>query len=145
MSPSGNSFLPFVHTERIFTNFNFNFFLRFELEDAELRPDQEPFMVEAIHAAAFANNTLGLPKMCPESNVDAAINRAVLMNFLKSYHTPDRMVLAGVGVDHDQLVEIAQVIIFHSFNVNGNSSTYIINNLLLLKIRILILNLYLNY
>ena len=66
-------------------------------------------MLEAIHAAAFANNTLGLPKMCPETNVDAAINRAVLMNFLKSYHTPDRMVLAGVGVDHDLLVEAAQV------------------------------------
>ena len=95
------------------------FLRRFELEDAELRPDQEPFMVEAIHAAAFANNTLGLPKMCPESNVDAAINRAVLMNFLKSYHTPDRMVLAGVGVDHDQLVEIAQVIVLHSLlNMN---------------------------
>ena len=82
---------------------------RFELEDAELRPDQEPYMVEAIHAAAFANNTLGLPKMCPEGNVDSAINRAILMNFLKSYHTPDRMVLAGVGVDHDKLVEAAQV------------------------------------
>lgn len=82
--------------------------VKFELEDAELRPDQEPFMVEAIHAAAYANNTLGLPKMCPEGNVDAAINRAVLMNFLKSYHTPDRIVLAGVGVDHNKLVEAAQ-------------------------------------
>jgi processing peptidase subunit alpha len=66
-------------------------------------------MLEAIHAAAFANNTLGLPKMCPKANVESAINRPVLMNFLKSYHTPDRMVLAGVGVDHDLLVEAAQV------------------------------------
>ena len=66
-------------------------------------------MVEAIHAAAFANNTLGLPKMCPEGNVDSAINRAILINFLRSYHTPERMVLAGVGVDHDKLVEAAQV------------------------------------
>ena len=26
---------------------------------------QEAFTVEAIHAAAFANNTVGLPKICP--------------------------------------------------------------------------------
>ena len=84
-------------------------FVRFDLEDAELKPDQEPFMLEAIHAAAFASNTLGLPKMCPETNVDSAINRSVLINFIKSYHSPDRMVLAGVGVDHDLLVEVAQV------------------------------------
>ena len=35
--------------------------------------------------------------------------RRTLMTYLKSYHSPDRMVLAGVGVDHDQLVEVAQV------------------------------------
>jgi len=26
---------------------------------------QEAFTVEAIHAAAYANNTVGLPKICP--------------------------------------------------------------------------------
>lgn len=82
--------------------------VRYELEDAQLRPDQEPLLVEAIHAAAFRNNTLGLPKMCPEENIDQ-MSRKTLINYMKNYHSPNRMVLAGVGVDHDQLLEYAQV------------------------------------
>ena len=85
--------------------------IRFELEDIHLRPDQEPLMVEAIHAAAFRGNTIGLPKICPEDNVDV-INRQTLMTYLRNYHSPKRMVVAGVGVDHDQLVELAQVRIY---------------------------------
>lgn len=81
--------------------------IRFELEDIHLRPDQEPLMVEAIHAAAFRGNTIGLPKICPEDNVDV-INKQTLMTYLRNYHSPSRMVVAGVGVDHDQLVELAQ-------------------------------------
>ena len=65
-------------------------------------------MVEAIHAAAFRGNTIGLPKICPEDNVDV-INKQTLMTYLRNYHSPRRMVAAGVGVDHDQLVELAQV------------------------------------
>jgi len=37
-------------------------------------------MLEAIHAAAFSNNTLGLPKMCPSENVDGSINRQVYLS-----------------------------------------------------------------
>ena len=81
--------------------------IRYELEDISLRPDQEPLLVEAIHAAAFKGNTLGLPKICPEENIDS-ISRQTLMSYLRSYHTPDRMVVAGVGVDHDELVEFTQ-------------------------------------
>ena len=83
--------------------------IRYELEDAHMRPDQEPLLLEAIHAAAYRGNSLGLPKMCPEENIES-ISRKTLMTYLKSYHSPDRMVLAGVGIDHDQLVESAQVI-----------------------------------
>ena len=82
--------------------------IRYELEDASLRPDQEPLLLEAIHAAAFKNNTLGLPKMCPEENIDI-ISRKTLMSYLRNYHSPDRMVLAGVGIDHDHLVQVAEV------------------------------------
>merc|ERR1719499_310352 len=80
----------------------------FELEDAAMRPDQEPLMMEAIHKAAFWNNTVGLPKMCPTENVNGAINQATLLNYLSHYYTPQRMVLAGVGVDHDELVSLAE-------------------------------------
>lgn len=45
--------------------------------------------------------------MCPKDNV-AVIDRSMIYTFLKSHFDPSRMVLAGVGVDHDALVECAQ-------------------------------------
>jgi len=81
--------------------------IRYELEDISMRPDQEPLLVEQIHAAAYKHNTLGLPKVCPEENI-GKISRQTLYTYLKAFHRPERMVVAGVGVDHDFLVEAAQ-------------------------------------
>ena len=47
-----------------------------------------------------------------ESNIES-MTRATLMNYLSNYHSPERMVVAGVGVDHEELVETAQVSDFH--------------------------------
>ncbi len=66
--------------------------VEFEIEDIGMRPDQEVLMNEAFHAAAFANNTLGLPKVCPADNIKA-ITREAILNYLSTYHTPDRYVL----------------------------------------------------
>ena len=44
------------------------------------------------------------------------MTRATLINYLSHYHSPERMVVAGVGVDHHELVEVAQVsniIVYH--------------------------------
>lgn len=79
----------------------------FELQDINLRPDQETVLMELIHAAAFRGNTLGLPKLCPEENIDK-MSKELLYNYMKLYHDPSRIVLAGVGVDHDELVELAE-------------------------------------
>lgn len=76
----------------------------FELETLNMRPEQEPILMDRIHAAAYRGNTLGLPKLCPLENADK-IDRDVLMSFLRLHHTPSRMVVAGVGVDHDELVK----------------------------------------
>lgn len=76
----------------------------FELESLQMRPEQEPLLMDMIHAAAYADNTLGLPKLCPEEN-GQKINRQTLLTYLKHHHTPDRMVVAGVGVPHDELVK----------------------------------------
>jgi len=81
--------------------------ISFEIEDAGLNPMQEAFTVEAIHAAAYANNTVGLPKICPDTNIES-MTRATLMNYLSNYHSPDRMVVAGVGVEHEELVDITK-------------------------------------
>jgi processing peptidase subunit alpha len=63
--------------------------------------------MEQIHKSAYRSNTLGLPKLCPDKNVDI-INRRLIYSYAKSYHTPERMVLAGVGVEHERLLEFAE-------------------------------------
>jgi len=40
-------------------------------------------------------------------NVDK-IDKTVLHNYLRNYFRPERMVLAGVGIEHEQLVECAR-------------------------------------
>ena len=39
--------------------------VQFELESLHMRPEQEPILMDMIHAAAYRDNTLGLPKLCP--------------------------------------------------------------------------------
>uniref|UniRef100_A0A8C3X5J3 Mitochondrial-processing peptidase subunit alpha n=1 Tax=Catagonus wagneri TaxID=51154 RepID=A0A8C3X5J3_9CETA len=81
--------------------------VQFELEDLNLRPDPEPLLTEMIHQAAYQENTVGLQRFCPAENV-ARMDRAALLSYLRAHYTPDRMVLAGVGVEHERLVECAR-------------------------------------
>lgn len=81
--------------------------LKFELDHIYRKPEQEQTLMELIHDAAFKSNTIGLPRLIPLDNVDK-ITREMLLQFIKTYHSPERAVLAGVGCDHDQLVEFAE-------------------------------------
>ncbi|XP_063973195.1 mitochondrial-processing peptidase subunit alpha [Diachasmimorpha longicaudata] len=79
----------------------------FELESLLTRPEQEPLLIDMIHAAAYRDNTLGLPKICPQGNIEK-IDRRILFTYLKNHYTPKRMVVAGVGVDHNELVSAVE-------------------------------------
>ncbi|GLV41112.1 uncharacterized protein CBL_04636 [Carabus blaptoides fortunei] len=79
----------------------------FELEALAMRPEQETLLTDMIHAAAYRDNTLGLPKLCPEGNI-SKIDRNILFTYLSQHYTPKRMVIAGVGVEHQKLVEATQ-------------------------------------
>ena len=57
--------------------------------------------------AAYRENTVGLRRFCPAENI-GKMDREVLHAYLRNYYTPDRMVLAGVGVEHARLVECAR-------------------------------------
>lgn len=81
--------------------------VQFELESLNMRPEQEPLLMDMIHAAAYRQNTLGLPKLCPSENWPK-VDRNVLLSYLRLHHTPSRMVVAGVGVDHDELVKYVE-------------------------------------
>lgn len=79
----------------------------FELESLNMRPEQDPILMDMIHAAAYRQNTLGLPKLCPAENV-TEITRDTLLQYLSRHHTPARMVVTGVGVAHDELVRCVE-------------------------------------
>lgn len=81
--------------------------ISFELQDMAFDPERKVQLGEMIHRAAYGDSTLGLPKICPEENLDT-ITREIMFNYLKLNHTPDKMVLAGVGVEHEKLVELAE-------------------------------------
>uniref|UniRef100_A0A665VIP8 Mitochondrial-processing peptidase subunit alpha n=1 Tax=Echeneis naucrates TaxID=173247 RepID=A0A665VIP8_ECHNA len=95
--------------------------VRFELEDLNMRPDPEPLLTEMIHAAAYRGNTVGLPRFCPVDNVDK-IDRKMLHSYLRNYYSPERMVLAGVGIEHEQLVECARKYLLDVKPVWGTST-----------------------
>uniref|UniRef100_A0A8C2G1E2 Mitochondrial-processing peptidase subunit alpha n=1 Tax=Cyprinus carpio TaxID=7962 RepID=A0A8C2G1E2_CYPCA len=95
--------------------------VRFELEDLNMRPDPEPLLTEMIHAAAYRGNTVGLPRFCLPENVEK-IDRKLLHKYLQSYYCPQRMVLAGVGVEHEQLVQCARKYLLNVKPVWGAST-----------------------
>lgn len=85
--------------------------VQFELENIEMRPDPEPVLTDMIHAAAFRDNTLGLPKLCPPENI-GKFNSSILQDYLRTYYQPSRMVIAGVNVDHQHLIDLTNEYFF---------------------------------
>ncbi|KAG5884039.1 hypothetical protein JTB14_020450 [Gonioctena quinquepunctata] len=81
--------------------------VHFELETLNMRPEQETILMDMIHGAAYKDNTLGLPRLCPPENL-TNIDRDILITYLSNHYTPKRMVVAGVGVEHSRLVEAVQ-------------------------------------
>ncbi|XP_059165431.1 mitochondrial-processing peptidase subunit alpha-like [Physella acuta] len=81
--------------------------IRFEIEAMHMDPNPEQLLVEMIHAAAYKGNSLGLPRICPVENTNI-ITRPTLYSYMKEKHHPKNTVIAGVGVEHDKLVDLAQ-------------------------------------
>lgn len=82
--------------------------LTYELEDLNTNPNPEGLLQEYIHAAAFRDNSLGLPRLCPAENIEK-INCDTIYRYLAQLYDPKRIVLAGVGIEHERLLEAAQV------------------------------------
>lgn len=50
------------------------------------------------------------------------IDKGVIHSYLRNYYCPERMVLAGVGIEHEQLVECARKHLLNMKPVWGTSS-----------------------
>ncbi|KAK5997584.1 Alpha-MPP [Cladobotryum mycophilum] len=76
-------------------------------EIAEIWSKPELILPELVHTAAFKENTLGNPLLCPEERL-GAINRGTVLTYRDLFYRPERMVLAFAGVEHGTAVQLAE-------------------------------------
>ncbi|KAJ3078877.1 Mitochondrial-processing peptidase subunit alpha, partial [Quaeritorhiza haematococci] len=81
----------------------------YEIQELSTRPDM--MLPEILHAIAFSNpdqtsfNTLGRPLLCPMDKLET-MTPEVIREFRSTWYTPERIVIAGVGMDHEYLVNL---------------------------------------
>jgi processing peptidase subunit alpha len=76
-------------------------------EISEIWAKPELILPELVHVAAYRNNTLGNPLLCPEERL-SSINRDVIEAYRKTFYLPERMVVAFAGVEHGEAVRLTE-------------------------------------
>ncbi|CAM8899677.1 unnamed protein product [Rhodiola kirilowii] len=87
--------------------------LKDEIADASKDPPN--LLLEAVHCAGYSG-ALANPLLAPESVVDR-FNGSLLEEYVAEHYTAPRMVLAAYGVDHEDLVAIAEPLLSDLPNV----------------------------
>jgi len=78
-------------------------------ESEEVSKQLEEVVFDELHATAFQNTPLGMTILGTEQNI-RTITRTQLREYIDTHYTAPRIVLAAAGgVDHEQLVELADV------------------------------------
>lgn len=76
---------------------------RYEIREVAAKP--EMFLPEVLHHVAYSGKTLGNPLMCPEERIDE-MGAETIKGFVNEWYRPERMVIAGAGMQHEALVEL---------------------------------------
>ncbi|ATY65345.1 mitochondrial processing peptidase alpha subunit [Cordyceps militaris CM01] len=76
-------------------------------EIAEIWAKPELILPELVHTAAYRDNTLGNPLLCPEERL-AEISQDTVLRYRERFYRPERMVLAFAGVEHNVAVDLAK-------------------------------------
>lgn len=77
----------------------------YELQEIWSKP--EMILPELVHTAAYKNNTLGNPLLCPKERL-GEIDVSTVQKYRELFYKPERMVLAFAGVDHGEAVRLAE-------------------------------------
>lgn len=77
---------------------------RYELREVSSKP--EMILPEVLHHVAYGSQSLGNPLLCPEDRIDH-IDAPMMHKVMETWYRPERMVIAGAGMPHDALVELA--------------------------------------
>ncbi|KUI65070.1 Mitochondrial-processing peptidase subunit alpha [Cytospora mali] len=78
-----------------------------EYEITEIWAKPELILPELVHTAAFKDNTLGHPLLCPQERIDV-IDKNVIDAYRDAFYRPERMVVAFAGVPHEEAVKLAE-------------------------------------
>ena len=78
-----------------------------EYEIGEIWGKPELILPELVHMAAYKDNTLGNPLLCPKERL-VAINRRVVEKYREAFYRPERMVVAFAGVPHEHAVRLSE-------------------------------------
>lgn len=76
-------------------------------EIGEIWSKPELILPELVHMAAYKDNTLGNPLLCPKERL-AEINKSTIEAYRAEFFRPERIVVAFAGVQHDEAVRLAE-------------------------------------
>lgn len=78
-----------------------------DYEIGEIWSKPELILPELVHMAAYKDNTLGNPLLCPREQLDRIDTRTVEA-YRKAFFQPERTVVAFAGVEHGEAVRLAE-------------------------------------
>lgn len=79
---------------------------KIKAEIAEVSNNPHGLLIEALHSAGYSG-ALANPLLAPESAINR-LNSAILEEFVAEHYTAPRMVLAASGVEHEELLSVAE-------------------------------------
>lgn len=90
----------------------------YEIQEIWSKPDL--IIPELMHMAAYKDNTLGHPLLCPKERLPY-ITRGVVGKYRDQFYRPERIVVAFAGVEHDLAVRLTEQY-FGDMNANAGAS-----------------------
>lgn len=76
-------------------------------EIGEIWSKPELILPELVHMAAYKDNTLGNPLLCPKERL-TEIDKIVVEAYRKAFYRPERMVIAFAGVHHEEALKLTE-------------------------------------
>lgn len=77
----------------------------YEIQEIWSKP--ELIIGELVHMAAYKDNTLGNPLLCPKERLPY-ITKGLIEKYRDTFYKPERMVVAFAGVQHDEAVRLTE-------------------------------------
>jgi len=77
----------------------------YEISEIWSKPDL--ILPELVHMAAYKDNTLGNPLLCPKERL-AEIDQSTIQIYRDAFYRPERIVVAFAGVDHATAVTLTE-------------------------------------